>query len=439
MSGSMRSVVTAIAVAIVGTISAPRDSDAQDSAGSCIECHLMLSGSLADPIELFADDVHAAAGFGCSACHGGDPTVGGAASMDPAAGFIGTPDHSQIPELCGRCHSNGEFMRQYDPSIRIDQLSEYVTSVHGQQLFGKDDQAVATCASCHGAHGIRPASDPRSSVHPLRVAQTCGGCHADESQMAPYGIPTDQLDLYESSVHWRMMSEGGDLSAPTCNDCHGNHGAVPPGVAWVGSVCGQCHVVMAEAFDQSQHSRTFTALGVPGCAFCHKNHEVQEAGDELLGLDDGAVCSSCHSSGDPGGQSATRMRGSIDTLRVHIDSAAACAGSSRECRDGSQRLGGLPRGCEKCARKGTSRRALFRSRDRRRGDRTGHRDRRGSGGRGRGCSTRDPGPANRAGGIGHRHRTSDPRTDLENQRNRAADVIGARKANHSVKERPHGR
>jgi predicted CXXCH cytochrome family protein len=317
----MRGIVMAMAVATVGTISVPRDADAQDSAGSCIECHAMLSGPLADPVELFADDVHAAAGFGCSACHGGDPTVGGAASMDPAAGFIGTPDHSQVPDLCGRCHSNGELMRQYNPSIRIDQLTEFLTSVHGQQLFGNDDQAVATCASCHGAHGIRPASDPRSSVHSLRVAQTCGACHADESHMAPYGIPTDQLDLYESSVHWRMMSEAGDLSAPTCNDCHGNHGAVPPGISWVGAVCGQCHVVMAEAFDQSQHSRTFTALGVPGCAFCHKNHEVQEAGDELLGLDEGAVCRSCHSSGDPGGQSATRMRGSIDTLRVHIDSA----------------------------------------------------------------------------------------------------------------------
>jgi cytochrome c553 len=30
-----------------------------------------------------------------------------------------------------------------------------------------------------------------------------------------------------------MMDAGvrGDLSAPTCSTCHGNHGATPPGVA----------------------------------------------------------------------------------------------------------------------------------------------------------------------------------------------------------------
>ena len=321
MSGKTRFLLTAIVLATVGTIAGPRAADAQDSPESCTECHGVLSGSLADPVGLFADDVHAAAGFGCSACHGGDPSIDGMASMDPSTGFLGTPEHSQVPDLCGRCHSNGELMRTYDPSIRIDQYAEYVTSVHGQQLFGKGDQAVATCASCHGAHGIRPASDPRSAVHPLRVAETCGGCHADESHMAPYGIATDQLELYETSIHWRMMSENGDLSAPTCNDCHGNHGAVPPGISWVGNVCGQCHVVMAEAFEQSQHSRTFVALGAPGCAFCHKNHAVQEAGDELLGLEAGAVCRSCHTPDDPGGMSAARMRGSIDTLRAQIDSA----------------------------------------------------------------------------------------------------------------------
>jgi len=321
MSEATRYLVTAIASAAAFAIAAPGSAIAQDSTGSCIECHGMLTGPLGDPVESFASDIHATAGFGCSACHGGDPALAGMDSMDPSAGFIGTPDPSQIPALCSRCHSNAELMREYDPAIRIDQFSEYVTSVHGQQLLGKADGQVASCASCHGAHGIRPASDPRSTVHPLQVAQTCGTCHADESHMAPYGISTDQLELYETSVHWRMMSEGGDLSAPTCNDCHGNHGAVPPGISWVGNVCGQCHVVMAEAFGESRHSNTFQALGAPGCAFCHKNHDVQNAGDEMLGVGEGAVCRSCHSPGDPGGISAARMRGSIDTLRSQIDAA----------------------------------------------------------------------------------------------------------------------
>ena len=192
--------------------------------------------------------------------------------MDEAKGYIGRPSPEQVPDVCGRCHSNAEFMRQYNPALRVDQVAEYVTSVHGQRLLGASDPAVATCASCHGAHGIRPASDPRSTVHPLKVAETCEGCHSDPEHMEPYGLPTDQGAEYRRSIHWETRTEGGDTSAPTCNDCHGNHGAAPPGVSWVGNVCGQCHVVMADYFADSQHSETFTAMGVPGCALWHRKH-----------------------------------------------------------------------------------------------------------------------------------------------------------------------
>ena len=79
------------------------------------------------------------------------------------------------------------------------------------------------------------ASDARRG-HLRRVSCERGG-------MASHGIPMDQLALYKKSVHWHTLAEVGDISAPTCNDCHGNHGAVPPGVDSVGNVCGQCHAV----------------------------------------------------------------------------------------------------------------------------------------------------------------------------------------------------
>jgi predicted CXXCH cytochrome family protein len=136
--------------------------------------------------------------------------------------------------------------------------------------------------------------------------------------MAPYTLPVDQHEKYQRSVHWRMLSEEGDLSAPTCNDCHGNHGAAPPGVSWVGNVCGQCHTVMASMFSESFHSQIFAMLGNPGCATCHANHEIVETGDELLGLQEGAVCSRCHSDSSTGGRIAVEMRGLIDSLRVEV-------------------------------------------------------------------------------------------------------------------------
>jgi predicted CXXCH cytochrome family protein len=132
--------------------------------------------------------------------------------------------------------------------------------------------------------------------------------------MASYGIPTNQLERYQESVHWEAMSVDGDLSAPSCNDCHGNHGAAPPGISWVGNVCGQCHSVMADMFALSRHARTFALLGVPGCATCHNNHAITRASDEMLGLGEGALCARCHSPTDPGGQVASAMRNLIDSL-----------------------------------------------------------------------------------------------------------------------------
>ncbi len=289
---------------------------------NCVSCHAALSDDrLSAPVTSFAGDTHSDRGLSCSSCHGGDPTAAGLDGMDPAKGFLGRPSLRTIPQFCGGCHSDAAYMRQFNPSIRVDQVQEYSTSVHGRRLAQVADTAVAVCSSCHPAHNIRPPSDPLSSVSPLNVAQTCGACHADTDHMAPYSIPTDQLERYQRSIHWEMISANGDLSAPTCNDCHGNHGAAPPGVSSVGNVCGQCHSVMADNFTNSRHSQIFAMLGMPGCATCHQNHEVVEASDEMLGLDEGAVCARCHSEGDAGGQAATTMRSLLDSLGASFDAA----------------------------------------------------------------------------------------------------------------------
>ncbi len=285
-------------------------------ADGCATCHLEIGDErLAKPVKDYAGDIHKAKGFGCVACHGGDAKAAGLEAMDPAKGYIGKPAHQQTIQVCGRCHSDARFMKQYNPSLRVDQVAEYATSVHGRRLRELGDPKVATCASCHRPHAIKPKSDPASSIHPTRVAETCGACHADAKHMAGYKIPTDQLEKYRQSIHWKTMSVKGDLSAPTCNSCHGNHGAAPPGISWVGNVCGQCHTVMAELFAKSVHARVFAQMGVPGCATCHNNHDIQPASTEMIGLGDKAVCAQCHAAEDKGGKTATEMRGLIDSLR----------------------------------------------------------------------------------------------------------------------------
>ena len=282
----------------------------------CSACHLEVGDErLAKPVTAYAADIHRAKGFGCVACHGGDGKEAGMEAMDPARGYIGKPGRGQVARVCGRCHADARFMKQYNPALRVDQVTEYATSVHGRKLREANDPKVATCVSCHPAHSIRPPSDPASSVHPLRVAQTCGQCHADAGYMAGRKIATDQVHRYTQSVHWNAMSVKGDLSAPTCNDCHGNHGAAPPGVNWIGNVCGQCHSVMAELFAKSVHAKAFAQLGAPGCATCHDNHEIKPAGVEMVGLGPGAVCANCHSGDDGGGKAAAGMRDVLDRLR----------------------------------------------------------------------------------------------------------------------------
>jgi len=42
-------------------------------------------------------------------------------------------------------------------------------------------------------------SDPRSTVNPVNVANTCARCHADANYMKGYSIPTDQFAKYSTS------------------------------------------------------------------------------------------------------------------------------------------------------------------------------------------------------------------------------------------------
>src|ERR1700751_1364743 len=238
-----------------------RTASAQNT-NTCVMCHTAFDPPLQVTEAQFSHDIHAQKGLTCASCHGGDPTKADMSAMSKSAGFRGKIERSQVPALCARCHSDAAFMRQYNPSLRTDQFSQYQTSVHGK-LFAKGDAKVAVCTDCHGVHDLRAPSDPASKVHPLNVASTCAHCHANTDYMKAYKIPTDQFANYTTSVHREAMTVRGDLSAPTCPTCHGNHGAAPPGVATVQNVCSTCHVFQAELYAKSPHKAAFDAAGVP--------------------------------------------------------------------------------------------------------------------------------------------------------------------------------
>lgn len=314
LRGSGWLLVVMLVVAMAGRRGAAEDAPAE-APDTCVACHTALPEPLNTAVEGMQHDIHAEKGLSCADCHGGDATAMDETSMAPEKGFRGKPKPAEIPAFCGRCHADGGYMRRFNPSLSTDQLQQYWTSVHGQRLRGGDTR-VATCVSCHGVHGILPALRAQSRVFPANVPATCGGCHSSPEHMAGYGIPTDQEAKYRTSVHAELLLVQRDLSAPACNDCHGNHGAFPPGVTSIAEVCGQCHANNAALFTKSPHKVAFDRVGLPECATCHHNHDIHRARDTMLGGDEGAVCRRCHEPGTKGHAAAVAMREAIERLKA---------------------------------------------------------------------------------------------------------------------------
>jgi predicted CXXCH cytochrome family protein len=287
------------------------------AADSCLKCHANLDGDLKAPADKFGADIHAQFGLGCADCHGGDRNSDDyEVSMSPRKGFKGHIARTAVPKLCANCHSDPNFMLKYKPQQRVDQYAEYQTSVHGKRLAA-GDEAVATCIDCHSVHEIRAVKDPQAPVYPLRLPDTCGKCHASQEHMAKYKIETNQIAEYRTSVHWNALVKG-DLSAPTCASCHGNHGARPPQVASIANVCGTCHVLFADLYEKSPHQPVFSAMDAGGCVVCHSNHGIKAPSVAMI-KGPNAVCLQCHDAGSPGGQAATQIADMLNQLSAALD------------------------------------------------------------------------------------------------------------------------
>jgi hypothetical protein len=279
----------------------------------------------------------------CQDCHGGDPTVFEVKAHQATGEFRTVKSPADVPDFCGKCHADIAYMRHYKPSPRTDQLAEYWTSGHGQRLKG-GDLKVAVCISCHdkphgsaqdqGPHGVRLVDDLESPVYHTRLAKTCATCHSDEKLMAGrryHGQPLshDQFAKWRDSVHGKALLDKGDLSAPTCNNCHGNHGALPPQIDSVANACGACHGKIAKLFEKTLMRHKFEQVGLPGCATCHHAHDIQQPSDEMLGMGPGAACFQCHAEKKlavtgatlAGATTAAALRASLDRLRQGMDHA----------------------------------------------------------------------------------------------------------------------
>ena len=292
---------------------------------NCILCHSDSANHSADTLftltsnpgaapshmnlKEIVEDVHFRRGISCAGCHGGDPTADlGHDHVKEWPEKDREKNRAWVVQFCARCHSDPAKMHEFNPALPTDQLAKFKDSPHGHQLLDQHDDRAPSCVSCHGVHGIRPAKDPQSKVYARRVPETCGACHANSVTMAGFKLadgsplPTTQLAEFRNSVHGRALLQRGDLGAPACNDCHGNHAPSPPGVASVSRSCSLCHSTNASLFDGSKHKQAFDKHGWPECSKCHGNHAIEKTHDKMLATGPGTLCNDCHnqfSKGNP--------------------------------------------------------------------------------------------------------------------------------------------
>jgi len=117
------------------------------------------------------------------------------------------PAKSQIPGLCGSCHTRVDLMRR----MTFPLTARSVLAEPAWQALLKGDQNVATCFDCHDGHKVIKVKDPGALIYPP-TSRSCARCHADSALMQAYGIPADQYALYQQSVHGVALLQNQDCA-----------------------------------------------------------------------------------------------------------------------------------------------------------------------------------------------------------------------------------
>ncbi|MBE2228841.1 MAG: cytochrome c3 family protein [Ignavibacteria bacterium] len=224
-----------------------------------------------------------------------------------------------LTDKCLSCHKDGKIPHKNFKGEE-ELITGYQNSVHYTALKEGNFDAP-TCYQCHGAHEMESAANPESKISKKNIASTCGqsGCH------------TSQLTDYNGSIHEVGVSKGNN-DAPTCNNCHGNHGIISKNVdnklqksKDIVTLCSDCHgsvelverndlpTKITETFRESFHGLALRGGGkeAANCESCHGSHNVRPSTDSLSTINKKNLpetCGKCH----PG---ATEV---LFTSKIHL-------------------------------------------------------------------------------------------------------------------------
>jgi cytochrome b subunit of formate dehydrogenase len=195
-----------------------------------------------------------------------------------------------LPSTCRSCHTDVDLVKKHD-ILRGKPIELYQSSVHGK-ASKKGLYVAATCNDCHSAdsvdgektaHRILSPADPESTIFHFNIPKTCSECH-------------DSVALdYMEGIHGQLV-ERGEVDAPVCTHCHGEHGIISPSdprsPVSAGRVaeatCAPCHesetlnekygipAGRLRSYIDSYHGLKSKAgdVRVANCASCHGAHRI---------------------------------------------------------------------------------------------------------------------------------------------------------------------
>lgn len=220
----------------------------------------------------------------CTDCHG----THGTQSKDDKTSPIFTRN---IPDLCGRCHREGQKAAVIYKGEEHEIYKNYTMSIHGKGLLQSGLLVTATCVDCHTAHSELPADNPKSTVFSENIPETCAQCH--------FGI----FEQFKRSIHSTAKTNHVKGKLPACNDCHQSHTIKRVDVdnfrQEIIDQCGRCHMDVTKTYFDTFHGKV-SKLGsarTAKCYDCHGSHNILPVSDPRSTLSHNNIvqtCKKCH-------------------------------------------------------------------------------------------------------------------------------------------------
>jgi predicted CXXCH cytochrome family protein len=248
----------------------------------------------------------------CLSCHG-DPTLQD--TNGKGIGVSADKFHASIHGSlkCSDCHKDIHDYPHPDHPAAVqcetchaDEASAIAGSIHAKastSVPGATGWKAHPCTGCHGnAHEIVTKTDPNSTVYPLNIPKTCGGCHGDPAMAKKFHLP-NVYALYIDSIHGFALGKEGLLVAANCTSCHGSHKILshtdPQSSTYrtnIPRTCGSCHVGINEQYQQGVHGKAVAAgnASAPVCTDCHTAHGIVEPTSADFRMQSTPICGSCH-------------------------------------------------------------------------------------------------------------------------------------------------